>query len=105
MAREVTANGSEAVGWTSGRVSGTAAHQTKLAGGPTEAEEQIFLAQHLEHESCLMEMSELLKADGSDEMLEWEQRLCPTDKADFPANLRRPAEKLDWCGLEIPDPL
>ena len=104
MVREVSVKGSEAVGWTSGRVSGAAAHQPRLIREPTPAEEQAFFAQFWSHESCIEEMSDLLKEDGSADMLEWEQRLGPTDMADFPENLRKPAEALEWCGLEIPDP-
>ena len=104
MVRGVTIGSLETSGWLSGRVSGTAAHEPKLAGETTADEERAFQSEWLEHERSLKQMSELLNEDGSRDMLEWEQRLGPTDMADFPANLRRPADKLDWCRLDIPDP-
>ena len=104
MVREVSVGASEASTWVSGRVSGTAAYQPVLAGEPTTEEEQAFLVQWLGHEEHLDEMRAILKQDGSEDMMDWEPLLCPTDMSDFPANLRKPMKQLEWCGMEIPDP-
>lgn len=104
MVKEVSVGDSEQSTWTAGRVSGTAAYAPGLAAEASREEQQAFALQLLEHEGHLQDMRAILKADGSADMLEWEQRLCHTDMADFPANLRKPAQELEWCNLEIPDP-
>ena len=104
MVSDVVINSEHSGGWQSGRVAGSAAYQHEQLSGACAEEEKAFLQQMQQHEESVIEMRSVLEADGSDEMLQWMQMLSPTDLAEFPAALRRPMSKLDWCGVAVPDP-
>ena len=91
-------------GWESGRVEGTAAFQEDLLE-PAAAEDELdFLNVVKQHDQEAVKLSSLLQADGSTDMLEWDQRLTPLCVDEVPVSLRKPLLRLDWSQLHIPDP-
>ena len=91
-------------GWESGRVEGTAAFQEDLLE-PAAAEDELeFLNRVKQHDQEAVKLSSLLQADGSTDMLQWDQRLTPLCVDEVPVSLRKPLPELDWSQLRIPDP-
>jgi site-specific DNA-cytosine methylase len=103
MVKQVHVGMDEERTWRSGRVSGTASFEAEEAtcqGCDADAfEEEVQ-----RHDCSIETMRQILREDGSDEMLTWEARLSPTDMADFPPALKRKLQVLDWCGIPVPDP-
>ena len=97
--------GDQPVGpWVSGRVAGTAAYQPELDETASDVDEEAFQLLQQKHESSISTMSALLQNDGSDDMLDWEKRLAPTDLSDYPSSQREGQAELEWSGLVVPDP-
>ena len=89
MVREVTVGSSSSDQWQSGRVAGSAAFQASTATELTHDDLKAFEVACEAHDVQVEEMRSKLRADGSQDMLDWEQRLGPTDLIDFPDNLKK----------------
>ena len=85
--------------WQSGRVTGTAAHQTEMRtkGAPAE-----FSLQIERHERAQSQLDSLLKNDASPDMADWRARLAPNNLDEVPDSLKVPVGNWPWCALELP---
>ena len=100
----VTAIGKQPIsGWASGRMAGTAAHQSEIVSGPSDEDKVRWELELARQHKFVTQARRLLKDDGSPDMAEWADRLTATDTSDVPENLKAP-DSLDFSGVEIPDP-
>ena len=104
MVCEVTVGLDSGDEWQSGRVSGTAAFQPVAASKAVASDSEAFDEACSKHNLQVEQMRQLLHDDGSQDMLDWGQRLGPSDLTDFPSNLKKAPPQLSRCGLKIPDP-
>ena len=104
MVKTVRVGSGAASSWESGRVAGTVAHQEDAVAPLPASSAEAFDALAAKHDEQIEIMRGLLEEDGTEEMLTWEMRLCPTDLTEYPEALRVVFPELSWCGVAVPDP-